>query len=126
LSLAVILDQNVPPQVGDHLRARRPAWTVWHVLEVGLAGATDQAIFVWAQQRDAVIVTFDEDFADARMYPLGRHAGVIRLRVWPTTIEQATAALDRLLDTVPEHDMRGSLVIIDDLRIRVQRAAQRG
>lgn len=32
----------------------------------------------------SIIVTFDEDFADSRVYPAGCHAGVVRLRVWPT------------------------------------------
>jgi predicted nuclease of predicted toxin-antitoxin system len=50
-------------------------------------------IFEWAQEKGAIILTFDEDFADARMYPVGSHAGVIRLRVWPTTIEQVEYAL---------------------------------
>lgn len=44
----------------------------------------------------AIVVTFDEDFADTRMYPVGSHAGVIRLQLWPTTIEQTEKALDRV------------------------------
>ena len=71
MSLHVLLDQNIPPSVCAFLRARRPAWTVRHVGDVGLRGAPDEQIFRWAQAHEAIVVTFDEDFADARMYPAG-------------------------------------------------------
>jgi predicted nuclease of predicted toxin-antitoxin system len=121
LKLTLLLDQNVPRQVGEFLRRRRPEWRVFHAGEVGLSGAPDERVFQWAQQERAIVITFDEDFADARTYPLGSHAGVIRLRVWPTTIEQTQEALERLLTTVPDEDLPGSLVIIDRERIRVRR-----
>jgi hypothetical protein len=72
------------------------------------------------------VVTFDEDFADTRMYPTGTHAGVIRLRVWPTTIERTEEALGRLLNTVEESNLAGSLIIIDQRGIRVRKGARHG
>jgi hypothetical protein len=77
-------------------------------------------IFRRAQSQNAIVVTFDEDFADTRMYPTGTHAGVIRLRVWPTTIER-TEALDRLLNTVEESNLARSLTIVDQRGIRVRK-----
>jgi predicted nuclease of predicted toxin-antitoxin system len=121
LNLTILLDQNVPRLVGQFLRRRRPEWRVLHASEVGLAGAADERVFQWAQEERAIIVTFDEDFADARLYPLGSHAGVIRLRVWPTTVEQTQDALERLLASVPDEDLLQSLVIINRVRIRIRR-----
>src|SRR5437870_4649231 len=43
--------------------------------------ASDRSIFEWAQQNHSMVITFDEDFADTRMFPIGSRAGVIRLRV---------------------------------------------
>jgi predicted nuclease of predicted toxin-antitoxin system len=126
LRLTLLLDQNVPQQVSDFVRLKRPEWRVLHVNEIGLQGASDEAIFQRAQTDGAIVVTFDEDFADTRMYPVGSHAGVIRLRVWPTTIEQTEKALGRLLESVEDHDLPGSLVIIDEQRIRVRKGAQHG
>jgi len=60
------------------------------------------------------------------MYPAGTHAGVIRLRVWPTTIEQSEAALDRLFSSTGDDQLTGSLIIIDAQRIRIRRAARHG
>jgi len=121
LKLTILLDQNVPQAVGEFLRQERPQWRVLHANEVGLAGAADGAVFRRAQAREAIVVTFDEDFADARTYPLGSHAGVVRLRVWPTTVEQAEAALKRLLACVAEEDLPGSLLIVGSQRIRVRK-----
>lgn len=126
MRLTLLLDQNVPQQVSDFVRLKRPEWRVLHVNEIGLQGASDEAIFQRAQTDGAIVVTFDEDFADTRMYPVGSHAGVIRLRVWPTTIEQTEKALGRLLESVEDHDLPGSLVIVDEQRIRVRKGAQHG
>ena len=60
------------------------------------------------------------------MYPVGSHAGVIRLRVWPTTIEDTEDALARLFEAVADEDLRGRLVIIDQRRIRIRRSARHG
>lgn len=80
--LRILFDQNIPPVVCEFVRKRKPHWEVRHINDVGLHGATDDTIFQWAQSDLSIVVTFDEDFADARMYPAGSHAGVIRLRVW--------------------------------------------
>ncbi len=119
--LHVLLDQNVPREIVQWLQGQRPEWRVSHVVNVGLKGKPDQEVFAWAQQNRAIVLTFDEDFADLRMFPLGQHCGVIRLRVWPTNIEEAQSALARLLESVPDEDLVGSLVIVDNYRIRVRK-----
>jgi predicted nuclease of predicted toxin-antitoxin system len=69
LNLAVILDENIPPHIADYLRSKRPAWDVRHVRDVELRGASDQVIVEWAREHSAIVITFDEDFADTRMTP---------------------------------------------------------
>ena len=60
------------------------------------------------------------------MYPVGSHAGVIRLRVWPTTIETTLQGLSRVFRDVTTEHLSGSLVIVDQDRIRLRRAARHG
>jgi predicted nuclease of predicted toxin-antitoxin system len=93
---------------------------VHHTSEVGLQGKRDETIFAWAQRDAALIITFDEDFADRRAFPLGDHHGVVRLRVWPTTIEETQQALERLFAEVSEPELSGALIIVDRTRIRVR------
>ena len=119
--LVILLDQNVPLVVAGWLRNQRPRWKIQHVNELGFRGRSDEFLYRWAQEHGAIIVTYDEDFADARMYPLGHHRGIVRLRVWPTTIEQTQEALTRLLADLPASDWRNNLIIIDNQKIRVRK-----
>jgi predicted nuclease of predicted toxin-antitoxin system len=126
LKLRLLLDQNIPRGLVGTVRSLRPGWEIRHVGDVGLWGATDRKVLEWAQRDGSIVLTFDEDFADARMFPVGSHPGVIRLRVWPTTAEKAGQAMIRLLDAVSDNDLRGSLVIVTNNRIRLRRAITHG
>ena len=126
MKLSVVLDENIPPVVANYLSRKRPDWTIRHVRDIGLRGESDKAVFDWAQENRSIEITFDEDFADARMFPAGTHAGVIRLRVWPTTVEAAEAGLDRLLNTTEDSTLVGSLIIIDRAQVRVRRSSRHG
>ncbi len=94
---------------------------MYHTSDVSLSGRPDDEVFAWAQERHAVIVTFDEDFADQRSFPVGFHAGIIRLRVWPTTVEETQQALERLLTDMPDAELARALIIIDRDAIRIRR-----
>ncbi|MEI8172362.1 MAG: DUF5615 family PIN-like protein [Deltaproteobacteria bacterium] len=120
--LNILIDQNVPYAVAAWLRTQLPYWTVRHVKDLGFEGQPDDFLYRWAQQEKAIVMTFDEDFADYRLYPLGSHCGVIRLRVWPTTIEKTIEALESLLRQLPAEEWKKSLIIIDNQKIRVRKA----
>ena len=120
--LHILLDQNVPYAVAAWLRLQRPLWLVQHVKDLGFEGQSDDFLYRWAQQEKAIVITFDEDFADSRLRPSGKHCGIIRLRVWPTTIEKTIEALDSLLRQLPEEEWIGSLIIIDNQKTRVRKA----
>ena len=126
MSISVLLDENISPEVCVYLRSVRAEWNVLHIRDAGLRGAADTAIFNWAQAHGCIVITFDEDFADARMYPAGTHAGVVRLRVWPTTVENTVSALARLLALNRDDELAGALTIIDDNRIRIRKLARHG
>lgn len=118
--LRLLLDQNIVPEIAVWLRMEYPDWDTQHVADAGLSGAMDRDIYRFAQGERRIVITFDEDFADARMFPLGAHHGVIRLRVWPTTVEATKAALTRLFTSGAS--LPGNLVIVDNQKIRVRSA----
>ena len=117
----ILLDQNIPQALLIWLREKLPGWEVRHVNELGFQGRSDEFLYLWALENRAIIVTYDEDFADSRFYPLGHHHGIVRLRVWPTTIEQTQNALDRLIESSPPSTWRNCLIIIDNQKIRVRK-----
>ncbi len=120
-ALRILLDQNVPARVAEWLRGERPNWRVDHVNELGFAGQSDDFLYRWAQDHKSIIITFDEHFADARFRQLGHHHGIVRLRVWPTTLEATIDGLRRLIENVNENDLRGSLIIVDAAKIRLRK-----
>jgi predicted nuclease of predicted toxin-antitoxin system len=115
-----LLDQNVPAEICGWLASLKLGIEAYHARDLGLGRASDDEIFRAAQERDCTILTFDEDFADQRVFPLGSHAGVIRLRVWPTTVAEITRALARLFAEVSPGELRGALTIVDRERIRIR------
>jgi len=120
-ALNLLLDQNIPEEITRWLREKFPAGRIKHVKEIQLDGRPDPEIFRWAQANGAMVISYDEDFADTRSFPLGSHHGIVRLRVWPTTVEETRSAIERLLSQVSESDLKGSLVIIDREKIRLRR-----
>jgi len=119
--LRILLDQNISRELVPWLERQRPHWEIWHVKDVGLDGRPDAEIFKWAQTERAIVVTYDEDFADTRTFALGAHCGIVRFRVWPTTVENTQEAMRRLLAAVSADQLFGSLVIIDPGKIRLRR-----
>ena len=122
--LRVLLDQNVPNQVGSWLINQRPSWQVVHTSDVGLQGMSDAEVYAWAQTNEHLVITFDTSFADGRSFPVADHHGIIRLRVWPTTIEETSRALARLLQETDDSELEGALVIVGRHRIRISRGSR--
>ena len=117
----ILLDQNIPQAISNWLKKELTDWDVHHVNELGFQGKQDDFLYLWALENKAIIVTYDEDFADSRFYQLGEHYGVIRLRVWPTTIEQTQNAIERLIKDLPPTRWHGCLIIVDSQKIRVRK-----
>jgi predicted nuclease of predicted toxin-antitoxin system len=114
------LDQNVPRVAVAWLTQRLPGWDILHVFELGLGTATDAVIGEVAAEHHAIVLTFDEDFLDQRAELRSKLAGVIRLRIWPTRLENVLEALQRLLDEVPAAEFQGRAIVVDRRRIRVR------
>lgn len=56
--MKLLLDQNLSPSLVDQLAAA--GRDAFHTATVGLASASDPAIFEWCRENDAVLVTADK------------------------------------------------------------------
>ena len=119
-SINVLLDQNVPRAVKTWLLGIKPHWKIYLTSDVALDGASDERVFSWAQEHEAMIITFDQDFADQRSFGSKHHVGIVRLRIWPTTVEETQNALSRLFSQTDEAKLKGALVIVDQDKIRIR------
>ena len=95
------------------------------VQDLGMAGASDAAVFQKAQENEAVLVTTDRGFGDVRAYPPSSHRGIIVLKVTtePEQIQAVHRTLRHLLET--EESFEGTLFIVDAHKYRKRKKRSR-
>src|SRR5947209_8131980 len=112
------LDENMPGVLLADLAA------LGHDAETceqeGIAGTGDPAISAQATAEGRVVLSFDLDFANIVVFPPGTHSGHVVLRLHRPDVPSARAAVARLIRYVSESEMHGSIVIVDDTRIRIR------
>lgn len=114
-----LIDENISPLVAEALRQH--GYAAQHVREIGLKGQPDPEIMAYARQKGRCLITLDEDFADLRRYPLGSHAGIIRLRLKFAPSSAVIRCLTQLLPQLPTDLLKkGSLVISDETTYRIR------
>jgi predicted nuclease of predicted toxin-antitoxin system len=97
--------------------------------EVGQDRADDDQILQIAVAEKRILVTLDEHFGDWVVLPLSEHPGVIRLKINPTTSENAINLLLPFLRLYPPNQFRvkssvRSLEVVSKPQIRFKGKAQ--
>ena len=115
--LIVLLDQNIPREIAPWLAKLREDWDVSHTSAHNLQAASDESIRDWVVERSALLITFDEDFTLPPVL-VERGIGVVRLRVHPTTVENAQEALARLVAHELQQPLRGCVTVVRATTIR--------
>jgi len=114
------LDENIPADLLSDLSATGHDAVTCD--QEGIGGSEDSAIAAHARDEGRILVTFDLDFSDIRRYPPGAHPGIIILRLRSQDILSCRAAFSRVMNLIPEADLRGNVVIVEDTRVRIRRA----
>ena len=84
--------------------------------EVGQERADDDQILQTAIADNRILVTLDEHFGDWVVLPLSKHPGVIRLKINPTTSENAINLLLPFLRLYSPDQFKNRLVILSAKR----------
>lgn len=110
--MRLLLDQNLSPRLVPLLEELYPGTT--HVGEVGLARATDQAVWEHAAEHGFVIVSKDADFRQ-RSFLLGHPPKVVWIRRGNiSTREIGTLLRQRLADLLEfDQGSEGSFLVVD-------------
>ena len=90
------------------------------VSEVGLSGASDTTVRLFAMSEGRVLITMDADFGNVLRYPAVGTPGVVWLRLHPPTEAGIVAAVDRVLERLGAASLAGKLVVVDEDKIRVR------
>ena len=108
------LDQMLRHEVAQALRDE--GHDVLRATEVGQARADDHQILQKAISENRVLVTLDEHFGDWVILPLSEHSGVIRLKINPTTSNNAINLLLPFLRLHSSDQFKNYLVILSPKR----------
>ena len=108
------LDQMLRHEVAQALRDE--GHDVLRATEVGQARADDHQILQKAISENRVLVTLDEHFGDWVILPLSEHSGVIRLKINPTTSDNAIKLLLPFLRLHSSDQFKNYLVILSAKR----------
>jgi predicted nuclease of predicted toxin-antitoxin system len=93
--------------------------------ERGMSRAADAELLRAAHADGRVFVTRDRDFGGL-VFMHALDAGVLYLRMLPTTIRATHEELERVLELYGEDELRGSFVVIEPGRHRIRSASALG
>lgn len=118
MSIALLLDANLPPSLAARLRAQ--GVTTAHARDRRLMLASDEEIVAHARERGEAIVTHDLDYSRILATSGARTPSVITLRLRdPTPAALASSILAALRHA--EIDLvAGAFVVVEDTVIRVR------
>ena len=89
-------------------------------LDEQLGGHADPRVFDASQAEDRILITFDLDFSDIRVYPPATHTGIWVLRPYTQSIENTLVLLKSALIVLEVEPTRGRLWIIEPERVRIR------
>ncbi len=112
----LLADENIPRSAITFLRSL--GHEVKWVVEEGLQGTGDDALYEIAVAEQRILVSFDDYFAQRAYADKRRPAGVIVLKFKPRNTQEVVERLRSALADVG--DLRGKLVIVQRTIVRVR------
>jgi len=113
------LDENLPTEIAETVASF--GHDVDTVIDEGLAGCDDGAVWQAVTQAGRFFVTQDLDFSDIRFFTPGTHPGLLLVRLEHPSRSRLISRLHQVFETEDIESWQGCLVVASDHKIRVRR-----
>ena len=117
--MRIKVDEDLPPVVAQRLREQ--GYAAKSVIEQDLGGWKDRELWQVIQAEERFLITADKGFADIRVYPPGKHAGVLLLRPNEDGIRPLLELLENVLRYFDLNMLAGAVTVVNPRGIRVRR-----
>jgi len=117
--MRVLADQDVYQMPIEWLR--KEGHDVATARELGMERAADEALLRKAETLDRRFLTRDKDFGALIFLHGELSAGVILLRITPTTVDGVHRELGRLVQEYTEEQLRDLFCVVEPNRYRIRR-----
>ena len=116
-----LVDEDLPRSTNSILRQHEHE--AIDVRDIGLRGASDAEIAVYAQKHGLCLLTGDMGFADIRNYSPGQYPGIVVLRLpaKATSSTILTMLKSLLVQTEIVNQLNGKLAIVELGRVRIRK-----
>ncbi len=116
----IVIDEDLPRLLTAMLT--RHGHRVFDVRDTALRGKSDEMVFKFAQENQAVLFSADLGFANILNFPLGSHSGIFILRFpHEVTTKNMVERVEILLLKIPATEFSGNLIIATPQGLRIRR-----
>ncbi len=117
--LHIKVDEDLPPLLAQRLREQ--GYVATTVVEEGMGGWKDNALWQAIQAEGKFLITADKGFANVQTHPPGTHAGLLLLRPDSDGIFPLLFLLDEVLASQRLEMLQGTIAVATPRGVRIRR-----
>lgn len=112
-----LIDMNLSPLTAKYLG--KQGHEVVHARDLGLKQAKDRELLKVAISERRIVITQDLDFGDLIIFSEEVTPGAIIVRVRNATPGHINSLLRKLLSTITEEEIKGTVAVVEEDRVRI-------